>query len=95
MNLRLEDIYLEIKTKEELKKVSLIFRSYGFYWRDKDNIVPIDYESNEIIYTTLSEVNLSEHHYKIGYRLSYDDNDSFAKRKNKSLITVEDFIKNY
>lgn len=95
MKLKIENIYLKIKTKEELEKISLIFQSYGFYWRNKDNIIPFDYKSHQIIYVILSQVNLSDHHHKAGYRLSFDTNDSYATSRNKSLISVEDFIKNY
>jgi len=95
MKLRLEDIYLVVDTKEELNNVSLIFQSYGYYWRNIDEIAPLHEFTNERHYVTLCSNSLSGHHLEKGYRISFSTSKEYVIEKSKHKIEYNDFITNY
>lgn len=82
-------IIVTCSNREELQKISLIFLSYGYYWRHKETIIPELFSFPYHI--ILSQRNLDHHHLEKNYRIA-TCRKSLDEYKSKEKLSFEQFI---
>lgn len=94
MQIPIEKTVVECSTQKDLLKVSLIFLSYGYYWRDKETITPHNIYGFPV-YVCISKNNLSNIHRQKNGRISISNSSDFSKQQKYEIISFNDFINTY
>lgn len=94
MQIPIKEIAVKCLDYEDISKVSLIFLSYGYYWRHEETIIP-NTDNNFPFYLCISNVNLNDIHREKNGRISLSETTDYANRNNLTIISVKDFIDTY